>query len=97
MWQSSAVEQYDEGIAEEARRVDIDSLEEARCVALVQSARYLEGIRHYHDHNVKEHFFNMGNLVLHRIQNTAGLHKLNSPWEGPYSVSKVTGPGSYRL
>jgi hypothetical protein len=26
-----------------------------------------------------------------------GLHKLSSPWEGPFSVSKVTGPGSYRL
>jgi hypothetical protein len=31
------------------RRVDIDSLEEARYATLVQSARYLEGIRRYHD------------------------------------------------
>jgi hypothetical protein len=26
-----------------------------------------------------------------------GLHKLSSPWEGPFSIAKVTGPGSYRL
>jgi hypothetical protein len=26
-----------------------------------------------------------------------GLHKLSSPWEGPFTVAKVTGPGSYRL
>jgi hypothetical protein len=39
-----AVEQYDEGIFEGSKRVDIDGLEEARCAALVQSARYLEGI-----------------------------------------------------
>jgi hypothetical protein len=39
----------------------------------------------------------VGNLVLRCIQNTEGLHKLSSPWEGPFSVSKVTGPGSYRL
>jgi hypothetical protein len=44
MWDSPAVEQYDEGISEDSRRVDIDGLEEARCAALVQSARYLEGI-----------------------------------------------------
>jgi hypothetical protein len=44
MWDSPAVEQYDEGIFEDSRRVDIDGLEEARCAALVQSARYLEGI-----------------------------------------------------
>jgi hypothetical protein len=52
VWESPAVEQYDEGIFEDSRRVDIDRLEEARCAALVQSARYLEGIRRYHDRNV---------------------------------------------
>jgi hypothetical protein len=67
MWDSPVVEQYDEGISEESRCVDIDGLEEARCVALVQSARYLEGIRRYHDHNIKEHSFNFGDLVLRRI------------------------------
>jgi hypothetical protein len=97
MWESPAVEQYDEGISEDSRRVDIDGLEEARCAALVQSARYLEGIRRYHDRNVKEHSFNVGDLVLRRIQNTEGPHKLSSPWEGPFIVAKVTGPGSYRL
>jgi hypothetical protein len=97
IWDSPAVEHYDEGVSEDSRRVDIDRLEEARCAALVQSARYLEGIRRYHDRNVKEHSFNVGDLVLRRIQNTEGLHKLSSPWEGPFTVAKVTGPGSYRL
>jgi hypothetical protein len=97
MWDSPAVEQYDEGVSEDSRRVDIDGLEEARCAALVQSARYLEGIRRYHDRNVKERSFNVGDLVLRHIQNTEGLHKLSSPWEGPFTIAKVTGPGSYRL
>jgi hypothetical protein len=97
MRDSPAVEQYDEGISEDSRRVDIDGLEEARCAALVQSARYLEGIRCYHDCNVKERSFNVGDLVLRRIQDTEGLHKLSSPWEGPFTVARVTGPGSYRL
>jgi hypothetical protein len=26
-----------------------------------------------------------------------GLHKLSSPWGGPFTVAKVTGQGSYRL
>jgi hypothetical protein len=83
MWESPAEEQYDESISEDSRRVDIDGLEEAHCAALVQSGRYLEGIRCYHDRNVKEHSFNVGDLVLHRIQNMEGLHKISSPWEGP--------------
>jgi predicted RNA-binding protein with PUA-like domain len=82
MWESPAVEQYDDGISEDNRRVDIDGLEEARCAALVQSARYLDGIRLYHDRNVMERS-NVGDLVLRRIQNTKGLHKLSSPWEVP--------------
>jgi hypothetical protein len=97
MWGSPTVEQYDEGISEDSRRVDIDGLEEDRCAALVQSVRYLEGIRRYHDRNVKERSFNVGDLVLCRIQNTARLHKFSSPWEGPFLVSKVTVPNSYRL
>jgi hypothetical protein len=97
MWESPVVEQYDEGISEYSRRVDIDELKEARCAALVQSARYLEGIQRYHDCNVKERSFNVGDLVLRRIQNTEGLHKLSSQWEGPFTVAQVTGPGSYRL
>jgi hypothetical protein len=73
MWESLAVEQYNEGVSEDSRQVDIDGLEEARCATLVQSARYLEGILRYHDHNAKERSFNIGDLVLHRIQNTEGL------------------------
>jgi hypothetical protein len=97
MWESPAVEQYDEGISEDSRRVDIDGLEEAHYAALVQSAMYLQGIRCYHDRNVKERSFNASDLVLRRIQNTEELHKLKLPWEGPFSISKVIGPGSYRL
>jgi hypothetical protein len=79
MWDSPTVEQYDEGISEDSRRVDIDGLEEARCAALIQSARYLEGMRRYHDRNINERSFNAGDLVLRCIQNTEGLHKLSSP------------------
>jgi transposase InsO family protein len=39
MWDSPAVEQYDDGVSEDNRRVDIDGLDEAPCSALVQSAR----------------------------------------------------------
>jgi hypothetical protein len=59
--------------------------------------RYLEGIWWYHDRNVKERSFNVGDLVLCRIQSTEGLPKLSSPWEGPFSISQVAGPGSYHL
>jgi membrane glycosyltransferase len=67
MWESPIVEQYDEGILEDSRRVDIDGHEEACYATLVQSARYLKGIRRNHDCNVKERSFNVGDLILRRI------------------------------
>jgi hypothetical protein len=38
MWKSPRVEMYIEGEADEARQLELDSVEEARCTALVQSA-----------------------------------------------------------
>jgi hypothetical protein len=86
---------YNEGEADEVRQLELDSVEEAHCTAFVQSARYLQGIRRYHDRNVKERSFSIGDLVLRRIQDESGLHKLNSRWEGPFIVKQVTRPGSY--
>jgi hypothetical protein len=86
MWKSPRVEMYNEGKADEARQLELDSVEEARCTTLVQSARYLQGIRRYHDRNVREQSFNIGDLVLRCIQDESGLHKLNSRWEGPFVV-----------
>jgi hypothetical protein len=45
MWKSPRVEMYNEVEADEARQLELDSVEEARCTALVQSARYHQGIR----------------------------------------------------
>jgi hypothetical protein len=83
---------YNKGEADEVRQLELDSVEEARCTALVQSARYLQGIRRYHDRNVRERSFSIGDLVLRRIQDESGLHKLNSRWEGPFIVSRSQGP-----
>jgi hypothetical protein len=88
---------YEEGEADDARHLELDSAEEVRCNVLFQLARYLQGVRCYHDWNIKERSFNVGDLVLRRIQDKTGLHKLNSRWERPFIVHKVTRPGSYCL
>jgi hypothetical protein len=38
MWKSPRVEMYNEGEANEAKQLELDSIEEARCTALIQSA-----------------------------------------------------------
>ena len=41
MWESPRLETYQEGEANESRQLELDSMEEVRCNALLQSARYL--------------------------------------------------------
>jgi hypothetical protein len=42
--------------------------------------KYLEGLRRYYNHNVKDRFFMVRDLVLRRKQKIEGLHKLASHW-----------------
>jgi hypothetical protein len=44
---------FEEGEADTARHLELDSAEEIRCNVLFQLARYLQGVRHYHDRNVQ--------------------------------------------
>jgi hypothetical protein len=83
--------------AEATRLEDIDVLEEERLNAVIQSSRYQQTLRRYHDKDVRQRFFSVGDLVLRRILTAEGRHKLSPLWEGPFIVAEVTRPGSYRL
>jgi hypothetical protein len=63
----------------------------------VRTAKYLAVLRKYYNKNVKEKFFMVEDLVLKWKTNQDGMHKLSSPWEGPFKVIEVTRPTSYRL
>jgi hypothetical protein len=43
---------YEEGEADNARYLELDSAEEVGCNILFQSARYLKDIHRYHDRNI---------------------------------------------
>jgi hypothetical protein len=83
--------------AEATRLEDIDVLEEERLNIVIQSARYQQTLRRYHDKAVRHRSFVVGDLVLRRILAGEGRHKLSPLWEGPFIISEITRPGSYRL
>jgi transposase InsO family protein len=76
--------------AEATRLEDIDVLEEERLNVVIQSARYQQTLRRYHDKAVRHRSFAVGDLVLHRVLMGEGQHKLSPPWEGPFIVAEVT-------
>jgi hypothetical protein len=88
---------YEEGEAEQTRRIDLDSLKEQRLATVMRQARHDQQLRRYHDRNIKETSFNVGDLVLRCIQKIDVMHKLSAPWEGPFIVTEVISPSTYRL
>jgi hypothetical protein len=91
------IQHYKEGTAEETRKVNLNNIEEHRVATLMRHTRHEQQLRLYHDRNVHERSFNVGDLVLRRILDTNGMHRLSAPWEGPFIVVEVVGPATYRL
>jgi hypothetical protein len=83
--------------AEATRLEDINVLEEELLNMVIQSARYQQTLRRYHDKVVRHRSFVVGDLVLHRVLTGEGWHKLSPPWEGSFVVVEVTRSGYYRL
>ena len=73
------VENYNKENSNQARLIEMDSLEEERLVTYVRTAKYLDGLQRYYNHNVNDRFFVVKDLVLCRKQKTDGMHKLSSP------------------
>jgi hypothetical protein len=91
------IQHYEEGTTEGTRKVDLNDIEEYRVAALMRHTHYEQQLRCYHDRNMSERSLNVGDLVLRRIQDTKGMHKLSAPWEGPFIVMEVVGPATYHL
>jgi transposase InsO family protein len=62
--------------AEATRLEDVDVLEEERLNIVIQSARYQQTMRRYHDKAIRHRSFPVGDLVLRRILTGEGRHKL---------------------
>jgi len=88
---------FNEGSNYSPMQLDLDILEEARERATVRSALYQQALRRYHQRSVRSRAFNVGDLVLRRVQTTENRNKLSPQWECPYVVSQVLRPGAYRL
>jgi hypothetical protein len=78
-------------------REDMDFIDERRWQATIRNARYNQALRRYHHWFVHSREPRVGDLVLRRVLNREGLHKLSSTWEGPFKVTEVCRPGCVRL
>jgi hypothetical protein len=96
-FRSPRVENFDEDRSDDARELEVNCSEERRLDSCVRTDKYLAVLHRYYNKNVKERLFVVGDLVLKWKTNQEGMHKLSSPWEGPFEVIEVTRPTSCRL
>jgi hypothetical protein len=94
-YEAPRVLDYKEVVSTKALHDDIDALNEARDIALARSAQYHRNMRNYRSSRLHHRSIEVGDLVLRLKQDGHG--KLESPWLGPYVVTKVIPGGSYRL
>ena len=78
-FQAPRVEHYNEEQAVAIRTEDIDRAKEECPITCIRTAKYLECLWRYYNHNIKGRSFAVGDLVLRRKQKTEGMHKLSSP------------------
>ena len=86
---------YEEEEVQEALKDSLDTSDEAKEIAMSRATAYEQKIRTYHNRRLRTRTFNVGDLVL--LLKQKKVHKISSPWEGPYIVSEVIGGGAYRL
>jgi hypothetical protein len=94
---SLRVQAFDEDLEERQRHQDLDLINERRWQAAVRNTRYNQALWRYLQRFVHSWELRVGELVLRRILNREGLHKLSPSWEGPFKVTKICQPRFVRL
>ena len=88
------VQAFEESMQGQLQREDMDFIDERRWQAAI---RMHGRTKRYHQRFVHSRELRVGDLVLRRVLNLEGLHKLSPSWEGHFKVTEVCRPGCVRL
>ena len=97
---SYRMQNYMEDKNEEAIRLQLDLVDEARATAEQRLARYQKLMSKHYNTKVKHRDFQIGDLVLRKVMGAAKNRlqgKLGPNWEGPYRITSWQRKGTYHL
>jgi hypothetical protein len=94
---SPRVQSFDKSMQEQLQREDVDFIDERRWRVATRNAWYNQALRRYHQWFVHSRELRVGDLVLRRVLNREGLHKLSPSWERPFKVTEICRPGCVHL
>ena len=85
---------------EEAMRLQLDLVDEARATVEQRLARYQNLMSKHYNTKVRHRDFQIGDLVLWKVMGAAkdlSQGKLGPNWEGPYRITSWQKKGTYHL
>ncbi|KAK6158336.1 hypothetical protein DH2020_005650 [Rehmannia glutinosa] len=94
---SLRVARYEPEINSEARELELELIEEKRDKAFIQIQAAKGRMKNSYDKRVQERSFQVGDLVLKKVEVSKHVGKLEANWEGPFKVIEVLKRGTYRL
>ena len=97
---SYRVQNYIEDKNEEAMRLQLDLVDEARATAEQRLARYQNLMSKHYNAKVRHRDFQIGDLVLRKVMGAVkdpSQGKLGPNWEGPYRIISWQRKGIYHL
>ena len=95
---SFRVENYDEEDNAGRMLPELDLVEEKREQALIRTAARNQVVARYYDKRFRPRVFRVGDLVMKRVLvQQPGLGAFGPKWDGPYTVTGIVRPGTYKL
>ncbi|XP_075474944.1 uncharacterized protein LOC142505722 [Primulina tabacum] len=93
---SSRVESYPED-NDQSRAMELDLIEEKRNRAFIRMEAYRNRVMKSYNKKVRIRDFQVGDLVMKKVNPTGEVGKLEARWEGPYKITRRVNSGSFYL
>ncbi|KAL0410901.1 UNVERIFIED_CONTAM: hypothetical protein Slati_3679800 [Sesamum latifolium] len=100
---SWGVKHYNSYSKERGLRMNLDFVEEAReraavrAILSVRATIYKARMAKAYNARVKPRNFQVGDLVILKVEASGPIGKLDSKWEGPYKVTEIVNAVLYKL
>ncbi|KAL0405965.1 UNVERIFIED_CONTAM: hypothetical protein Slati_3910400 [Sesamum latifolium] len=75
----------------------LDLVDDLQDTTFIRTQRYKSTMINDHKKRVKARHFQVGDLVLRRVDTLKSVGKLDPKWKGPYKISRMIGNGAYEL
>ncbi|KAL0403666.1 UNVERIFIED_CONTAM: Retrovirus-related Pol polyprotein from transposon gypsy [Sesamum radiatum] len=95
--ETQRIAQYEKERNQEKRAFNLTTIEERRDAAYAKILHHKGLMMRSYNRKIKPRSFQVGDLVLKKVEVSKHVGKLDPGWEGPFKVIEIRKPGTYKL